>query len=57
MPFSRALRSGRRRSATSRTWNPVEREVVPVGRAEYAKAYSLFRRLYEQTKDIAKELS
>jgi xylulokinase len=38
-------------------WNPVERTVVPEGRAEYAKAYSLFRRLYEQTKDIAKELS
>jgi xylulokinase len=38
-------------------WNPVEREVVPVARAEYAKAYPLFRRLYEQTKDIAKELS
>jgi xylulokinase len=38
-------------------WNPVERRVVAEGRADYAKAHPLFRRLYEQTKDIAKELS
>ena len=38
-------------------WNPVERSVLPRKRAEYEKAYPLFRRLYEQTKDIAKELS
>jgi xylulokinase len=38
-------------------WNPVERRVVPSEQAAYAKAYPLFRRLYEQTKDIAKDLS
>jgi xylulokinase len=38
-------------------WNPVERRVVAERRPEYAKAYPLFRRLYEQTKDIARELS
>jgi xylulokinase len=38
-------------------WNPVERKVVAEARREYAKAYPLFRRLYEQTKDIARELS
>lgn len=38
-------------------WNPVERTVVPEARPEYARAYPLFRRLYEQTKDIARELS
>jgi xylulokinase len=39
------------------SWNPTERTVVPEDRPEYAKAYPLFRRLYEQTKDIARELS
>jgi xylulokinase len=39
------------------TWNPVERSVLPRKREEYEKAYQLFRRLYEQTKEIAKELS
>ncbi len=39
------------------TWNPVERGYAPVSRPEYATAYPLFRRLYEQTKDIAKALS
>ena len=38
-------------------WNPVERRVVAERRPEYVKAYRLFRRLYEQTKDIAKALS
>jgi xylulokinase len=38
------------------TWNPVERRVEPVPSEALARAYSLWRRLYEQTKDIAREL-
>ena len=37
-------------------WNPVEREVAPQGGDLHASHYGLFRRLYEQTKDIAREL-
>ena len=37
-------------------WNPTEREVVPQEVAAYKRQYPLFRRLYEQTKDIAREL-
>ncbi len=38
-------------------WNPVARTIAAQAVPAYAKAYPLFRRLYEQTKDIAKELS
>ncbi|MDG4649553.1 FGGY-family carbohydrate kinase [Roseibacterium sp. SDUM158017] len=38
-------------------WNPVARKVVAGRRPEYVRAYPLFRRLYEQTKDIARDLS
>lgn len=37
-------------------WNPVEREVVSQDHAVYARQYPLFRKLYEQTKDIARAL-
>jgi len=37
-------------------WNPVAREVKVGDRAALGRAYPLFRRLYEQTKDIAREL-
>ena len=37
-------------------WNPAEREVAPVAWEAHARQYPLFRRLYEQTKDIAKAL-
>jgi xylulokinase len=37
-------------------WNPAERVVEPAGGAAHARQYGLFRRLYEQTKDIAREL-
>lgn len=39
------------------TWNPVAREVTAQDVPAYARGYPLFRRLYEQTKDIAAELS
>jgi xylulokinase len=37
-------------------WNPPERVVPPRDLPEYARSYPLFRRLYEQTKDIMREL-
>ncbi|WP_300037641.1 FGGY-family carbohydrate kinase [uncultured Roseobacter sp.] len=37
-------------------WNPVETSVTAQSDPRYDKSYALFRRLYEQTKDIAAEL-
>jgi xylulokinase len=37
-------------------WNPAERVVEPAAGKVHARQYGLFRRLYEQTKDIAREL-
>ncbi len=37
-------------------WNPPERVVHPRDLPEYAQSYPLFRRLYEQTRDIMREL-
>jgi xylulokinase len=37
-------------------WNPAEEVVRAVDHAVYARQYPLFRRLYEQTKDIAAEV-
>ncbi len=38
-------------------WNPAERVISARSNETYDKAHGLFRRLYEQTKDIAAELS
>lgn len=38
-------------------WNPPEQVIEATAHAAYARQYPLFRRLYEQTKDIAAELS
>ena len=38
-------------------WNPIATQVTAAKDPAYEKNYALFRRLYEQTKDIAKELS
>lgn len=37
-------------------WNPVARVVRPVAEAVYARQYPLWKRLYQQTRDIAREL-
>lgn len=37
-------------------WNPAERVVEPQGGALHARHYALFRRLYDQTRDIAHAL-
>jgi xylulokinase len=38
-------------------WNPIATQITAAQDPAYEKNYALFRRLYEQTKDIAKELS
>ncbi|RLJ58915.1 xylulokinase [Litoreibacter meonggei] len=38
-------------------WNPVAQTITARPNATYDKAHGLFRRLYEQTKDIASELT
>ena len=38
-------------------WNPIATQITAAEDPAYEKSYALFRRLYEQTKDIAKELS
>jgi xylulokinase len=38
-------------------WNPVATTITAQPNATYDRAYGLFRRLYEQTKDIAQELT
>lgn len=38
------------------SWNPPVHEINPTQHEAHARQYSLFRRLYEQTKDIAKAL-
>jgi xylulokinase len=38
-------------------WNPAETQVKAASVPAYVKNYPLFRRLYEQTKDIAEDLS
>ena len=38
------------------TWNPSAETITATPHETYAKQYRLFRRLYEQTKDIAAEL-
>ena len=37
-------------------WNPIARQVTAQSHQAYDKHYKLFRRLYEQTRDIAAEL-
>ena len=38
-------------------WNPVVNKITAKPKAVYDKAHDLFRRLYQQTKDIASELT
>ncbi|MEL6205825.1 MAG: carbohydrate kinase, partial [Pseudomonadota bacterium] len=38
-------------------WNPVERRIDPRDVPALTQNYALFRRLYEQTKDIARNLT
>jgi xylulokinase len=54
--FLAALAVGAAEPGDIARWNPAEREVEPAPGAVHARQYGLFRRLYEQTKDIAREL-
>ena len=54
--FLAALAVGSARAEDIRAWNPIEREVTPAATALHAEHYALFRRLYEETKDIAHAL-
>ncbi|MEO1364288.1 MAG: FGGY-family carbohydrate kinase, partial [Pseudomonadota bacterium] len=39
------------------TWNPVDRRITAAPTSVYETAHGLFRRLYEQTKDIASKIT
>ena len=54
--FLAALAVGAAEPGDIARWNPPEREVEPQGGDLHARQYGLFRRLYEQTRDIAREL-
>ena len=54
--FLARLAIGQAKVADIRAWNPVERRVTPGPAPALDTAYPLFRRLYEQTKGIARDL-
>ncbi|WP_372574577.1 FGGY-family carbohydrate kinase [Ruegeria jejuensis] len=54
--FLAALAVGLVKRGDIAAWNPPVKEITARPNAAYDKAYGLFRRLYEQTKDIAAEL-
>lgn len=54
--FLAAVAVGRAEPADIAAWNPVARVVQPVAEAVYARQYPLWKRLYSQTRDIAREL-
>ncbi|WP_298920036.1 FGGY-family carbohydrate kinase [uncultured Roseobacter sp.] len=55
--FLAALAIGVVKRADISAWNPVSETIEAAGDPIYEKHYALFRRLYEQTKDLAAELS
>jgi len=55
--FLAAVATGAAERDDIERWNPVAARVTATRRAVYARQYGLFRRLYEQTKDIAAELA
>lgn len=54
--FLAACAAGAAQPADIEAWNPSHSEVVSETQAVHAAHYALFRRLYEQTKDIAHDL-
>ncbi len=54
--FLAALAIGQVDAGDIAAWNPVEETITAAHHAAYARAYPLFLRLYEQTKDIAAAL-
>ena len=55
--FLAALAVGSVERSDIQNWNPPVETIQAIGNPVYDKSHDLFRRLYEQTKDIAKELS
>ena len=55
--FLAALAVGLVKRADIRKWNPITETIVARQSPIYDKAHGLFRRLYDQTKDIAQSLS
>ena len=55
--FLAAMAVGLVERADIAQWNPVAKTITARPNAVYDKAHGLFRRLYEQTKDIAAELT
>lgn len=55
--FLAAVAIGRAEVGDIATWNPVASTVRAEASENYERQYRLFRRLYEQTKDIAAELT
>lgn len=55
--FLAALAIGTVKRSDIAAWNPVDNTIIAESNPAYDKSYTLFRRLYEQTKDIARELS
>lgn len=54
--FLAAVAVGRATAGEIAEWNPVARVVTPEKVPAYARQYPLFKRLYDQTRDIAHEL-
>ncbi len=54
--FLAALAVGAARHGDIVRWNPPARQVTPRVTPDHARTYGLFRRLYEQTRDIAHDL-
>ena len=54
--FLAALAIGAVERGDIKAWNPVAETVSAVSNAAYDRNYALFRRLYEQTRDIARDL-
>jgi xylulokinase len=54
--FLAALAAGAAAHGDIARWNPAEREVLSEASDLHRQRYALFRRLYEQTRDIARDL-
>jgi xylulokinase len=54
--FLAALAIGRAQPADIDAWNPPDRTVPPREVPAYEQSYPLFRRLYDQTRDLMREL-
>lgn len=54
--FLAALGIGEVKRTDIRKWNPVESEITPKASDIYRRQYGVFKKLYEQTKDLMREV-